>query len=61
MASWEHMAAMLRRFPSPLSKVSQAWTRARKTSMFQVDNKSAHRSERERGFFKIERTKRGCL
>jgi len=57
MASWEHLAAMLRRSPSPLSKVSQAGPKARKTSMFQVDNKSAHGSEREEELFKFEGTK----
>jgi len=61
MASWEHLAAMLPRSPSPLSKVSQAGPKARKTCMFQVDNKSAHGSEREKGLFKIEGMKREYL
>jgi hypothetical protein len=61
MASWEHMVAMLPRSPSPLSRVSQAGPRARKTSMLQVDNKSAHGSEREEELFKFEGTMRECL
>jgi hypothetical protein len=61
MASRGHLAAMLPRSPSPLSKGSQAGPKARKTSMFQVDNKSARRSEREKGFFKIEGPTRECL
>jgi hypothetical protein len=61
MASWEHLAAMLPRSPSPLSKVFQAGPKARKTRCFQVDNKSVHGSEREKGLFKIEGAKRECL
>jgi hypothetical protein len=61
MACWEHLAAMLPRSPSPLSKVTQARPKARRTSMPKVDNKSAHGSEREKGFFKIERSRRECL
>jgi hypothetical protein len=61
MASWEHLAAMLPRSPSPLSKVSQAGPKSRKTHWFQVDNKSAHGSERGKGMFKIEGAKREFL
>ena len=61
MASREHMPAMLPRSPSLLSKVSQAEPKARKTSIFQVDNKSTHGSEREKGLFKIEGPTRECL
>jgi hypothetical protein len=54
MACWEHLAAMLPRSPSPLSKVSQAGPRARKTLRFQVDNKSERGSKREKGFLKLK-------
>ena len=53
MASREHLAAMLPRSPCPLSKVSQARPKSRKTHCFRVDNKSAHRSEGEKEFSKL--------
>jgi hypothetical protein len=61
MACWEHLAAMLPRSPNSLSKVSQAGRKAWKTSWFQMDIKSAHGGQREKGLFKIKRTKRECL
>jgi hypothetical protein len=61
MASREHLAAMLVRSPGPLSKVSQAVPKARKTHWFNMDNKSTHASERGKEFFKIERTKQESL
>ena len=54
MASREHLAAMLSRSPSPLSKVSQAGPKARKAHWFQVDNKSTHGTEREEGLLKVK-------
>jgi len=61
MACWEHLAAMLPRSPSLLSKVSQAGRKAWKTSWFQMNNKSAHERQGEKEFLKIERTTRECL
>ena len=60
MASWEHLAAMLRRSPSPLSKVSQAGPRARKTSFSHVDSKSVLGRERGKQFFENEGAMQEC-
>jgi len=61
MACWEHLAAMLPRSPNSLSKVSQAGRKAWKNSWFQMDNKSVHGWQRERGLFKIEGPMQECL
>ena len=61
MACWEHLAAVLPRSPNPLSKVSQARRKARKTSWFDADKQSALGAKREKGFFKIEGTTLECL
>jgi hypothetical protein len=61
MACWEHLAAMLSRSPNPFSKVGQAGKKARKTSWFDADKTSVLGREREKGSFKIEGRKRGCL
>jgi len=61
MACWEHLAAVLPRSPNPLSKVSQAGRKAWKTSWFQMNNKSTHGRQREKGLSKIKRKKRECL
>jgi hypothetical protein len=50
MASWNHLAAMLRRPCDSLSKVAQAGPKARKTCSSQVDNKSADGKEGEKAF-----------
>jgi hypothetical protein len=61
MACREHLAAMLPRSPNPLSKVSQAGRKAWKTFWFDADKQSTLGAKREKGFFKIEGTKRECL
>jgi hypothetical protein len=53
MACWEHLAAMLPRSPSPLSKVSQAGRKAWKTSWFDADKQSALGGKREKDFSKL--------
>ena len=54
MAGWEHLAAMLPRSPQPTLKSVIGGPRARKTRWFQVDNKSAHGREREKGLLKMK-------
>jgi len=61
MASWEDLAAMLPRCTNPLRKVSQLGAEARKTFWFKAGNWSVLGREREKGFLKIEGTKRECL
>jgi hypothetical protein len=61
MACREHLAAMLPRFPSPLSKVSQAGQKVWKTSWFHADKQSVQGREREKGLRKIEGTMLECL
>ena len=61
MARWEHLAAVLPRSPNPLSKVSQARRKARKTSWLDTDKQSVLGGKTEKGLLKIERTIQECL
>ena len=54
MASWEDSAAMLPRCPNPLSKVSPAGPKARKSCWFKVGNWSVQGREREKEFLKVK-------
>ena len=54
MAGWEHLAAMLPRSPRPALESVLGGPKARKTRWFQMDNKSAHGREREKGLSKVK-------
>jgi hypothetical protein len=61
MASWEDLAAMLPRYPNPLSKVSPAGPKARRICWFKVGNWSVLGREQEKGFFENEGPMRESL
>jgi hypothetical protein len=60
MASWKHLTTMLPN-PNRLSKAWQVVPKTWKTSRFLADNESVLGNEREKQFFKNERTKLECL